>query len=879
MSDEEFVGENPLVAPEIRQSSTTMERETMSLIDFEDEIKEAKVEQLKKFLDAQPPIENGEAIIALWEKLYDDNMKSVIVETVIGESDDEENPVFPYEKLQAVIGDGSTSSLNKNWKWPRMWRRMDELERRGPAYRDGEDLNFNQPNKNEGIVPMRILIAGGGPVGMRMGIELALGGHSVTQVEKRREKKVGDEWETLGFTNRINRPHMWPFVRNDLGKLNGKDFLQQKVQYPVFTEPDTSSIGIDELQCLLLKNALLLGVDFRLGVGYKESSVKLDRETMKPTWNCTLSYDAQAAAYFGATEGDNVEEYDVLIGCDGPRSTVRDMNTKYLGNVEKRKFMDCIGIVANVQKVKRKRLRELGFEHGQEPNDMNRTKMIFKEYFKKLNEEADADLEGIIYYKASFHNYTILTPKRANLVKHGLSGKVYHHTVARAALDGDSRATEKQKLKEYCARILKVAGVPLDEELSNGGFVAAPNDVMAFDFAECWNTKKSMSFCLGDPNWSTSEMGPYPGRKPHPLVALAGDSLLEPFWPMGLGLKRGWHAIFDTCWAVDNIYNPDVTAKIAKKEEEGVSWDEHFEILTEQIDKNFTYCTRLDATEELGKGEYDEKGDVFLQLKKKDRDAEKPTFEVEIDPWTRYKTLNNERNTEWKYGVSAEERQQWVHPVVSRILERTKLYDRQSRGKKVDDFTYIGKKLVAVAGKKVAAIPVAAKASAGGGGAAKAPAKAFAKARAPGRKAKPVKKALPNIEDKVVHKPQIEEVRRKSTIKRLSIADGAILKSMGGAPATEKKSLPFPVKRGPGIGAFKLPQKEESHTHEMAYVPPPAESGHQEQADAMWKRMNGTAMSPAQQAELDHVQNMIAALTKSISAYKIAEKDLMMGKA
>jgi len=38
-----------------------------------------------------------------------------------------------------------------------MWQRFDELERRGPAYRDGETLNFGQPNKNPGIVVIACL--------------------------------------------------------------------------------------------------------------------------------------------------------------------------------------------------------------------------------------------------------------------------------------------------------------------------------------------------------------------------------------------------------------------------------------------------------------------------------------------------------------------------------------------------------------------------------------------------------------------------------------------------------------------------------------------------------------------------------------------------
>lgn len=50
---------------------------------------------------------------------------------------------------------------------------------------------------------------------------------------------------------------------------------------------DTSSIGIDELQLLLLKNALLLGVDFKLGISYEDADIVLDPKTQKPRWQVT----------------------------------------------------------------------------------------------------------------------------------------------------------------------------------------------------------------------------------------------------------------------------------------------------------------------------------------------------------------------------------------------------------------------------------------------------------------------------------------------------------------------------------------------------------------------------------------------------------------
>eukprot|EP00971_Amphidinium_carterae_P115624 2290468-Amphidinium_carterae.1 len=65
------------------------------------------------------------------------------------------------------------------------------------------------------------------------------------------------------------------------------------------------------------------------------------------------------------------------------------------------------------------------------------------------------------------------------------------------------RIEEKAKLKRYCANVLKAAGacaatfrnrmllrgIPVDDQLDNAGFVDAPNDVMAFDFAECWTVQ------------------------------------------------------------------------------------------------------------------------------------------------------------------------------------------------------------------------------------------------------------------------------------------------------------------------------------------------------------------------------------------------------
>lgn len=667
-------------------------------------IREDKGALLQEFLDGQPPEYNGERLLDLWDQIYDENIQKTVIKTVNGPSDNSEPAtwVFPYEKLAAVLGDTGS------WKWPRMWQRFDEIERRGERYREGDHVNFGMPNKNDKIVPQTVLIVGGGPVGLRMAIELQMGGHHVIQVEKRREVKEGDDLMALGFTNRINRPHMWPFVRNDLLKLNGRDFMSTKAAYPVFTEPETSSIGIDELQCLLLKNALLLGVDFRLGVGFENAKILIDETSFMPSWQCDLKYDKIAQEKYGMSREKNVQVFTCLIGCDGPRSTVRTTQSKYFGNIEKRKFMDAVGIVANVSKCSRKKLKELGFEFSQEPPDMNKGKMVFKDFFKQLSQPvpeggpvkgggADADIQSLIYYKAAHHNYVILVPERSDLVKHGLSGKVYSFHDARGRAAGNCQTEEKEKLKDYCTTVLKAAGIPIDSKGPNKGFVKEPNDCMAFDFAECWNTKKSLHFSYPDFGWDVEDDGEWEGKKVVPFIALAGDSLLEPFWPMGLGLKRGWQAVMDVNYCIDNLFNMEEVAE-KKGCDPDMEWQEHFENLRELASDNFEYCNRLLVAEEMALGEYTDKGQVMTQLRRFNSDATKPLWEVEIDPATRYAPLAFKNETRWK-NMTQQEKRENVHPKVLRVRALQAYYHDREKAGKDGNFLYEGKELISINGR------------------------------------------------------------------------------------------------------------------------------------------------------------------------------------
>lgn len=807
-----------------------------------EQITEKKVELLKEFLAMEPPKCKGDDLIEHWQKLYCDDMKKSVITCVNGESNDDDNRVFPYEKIRAIVGDGG------NWKWPRMWQKLDEIERRGVAFREGEIINFQKINKNPEIISKNCLVVGGGPIGMRMAIELRMGGHKVTMIEKRREiRDAAGELTQLGFTNRINRPHMWAYVRNDLEKFNGKDFMSRQAAYPVFTEPDTSSIGIDELQLLLLKNVLLMGVDVRLGVGYNDSAVVQDKVTCEPRWQCELSYDEIASKAYGKPAGTNTEIFDCLIGCDGPRSTVRDKQAKYFGNIEKRKFMDCVGIVANVQKLSRKRLKELDYPHAQEPNDMNRTKMVFADFFAKLQSEANAEVQNFIYYKASFHNYIIVTPTRKNLIENGLSGKVYHFAAARGAAAAEM-AKEKGKLREYMFKVLKAAGIPVDPEMGNSGFVDPPNDCMAFDFAECWNTKKSLSFSLAPPDYDVGEHGAWCGNKLTPVIALAGDSLLEPFWPLGLGLKRGWQAIMDTCYVVDNLYNRTMYCEELAANPDEFSWDMHWEKLAETASENFESCNRVEVAKEIGAGEYEPAGVVMLQWKKHASEGENPTYLVEVDPATRYKNKNIKLIATMKRKVLDDKK--WVHPVVLRALN---IIDYTEKCKK--DVNYNGwKKLKTYGGRVIGEKPKSGYTFKAPGAAKKTaiPVAAIA-AKAEEKRESLIAKVTAN---------QIEEHITAPSQKRKS--------QMMGAQAGLLAQLKLNQDKG-GTGG-----QSQADLHDLAYTPPESDSI-AEQGQAMWDRSLEQGLTPGQTAELAHVRNQITQLQASIEGFRKAEKDILMG--
>lgn len=606
----------------------------------------------------------GEDILRAWDECYADDpiVKSIVVDTAIGPStpgkdyldDASANPAMPYQQLRALVGDGG------RWKWPEIWKNLDILPRRGPAWRHIDDpSNMGAiANPNPHIVPLDCLVVGGGPVGLRLAIELVLGGHRVTIFERRREVRDPDSGELVaaGFTNRVNRPHIKNFCRNDLDRLNGRSFMTPKMCYPVFTNTHTSSIGIDEAQMLLLKTALLLGVRFELGVGYVDAEIDVDEasSSQRPSWNVEYTADETACERYGKTAAGGKQRFDALFGCDGGNSRVRNTQVDWLGVPKTRRYKKMYGIVANLQKCSRAKLRSLGFESGLEPEDRA------------------GNLTGVFFYKASYHNYLIVHPSAEEMEANGIPWRgIFGFDRARSeAVSGGSAETAALKgtLKAYMTKKAKALGIPLDETLSNGGFVDAPNDVMGFDFSEFYNCENSAACSVPPLDWNREEDGDWEVHCP--LIALAGDSVADPNWLLGVGLQRGWNSALDACFYADNVYNnrsfngkpPDVDEPI----DGPVEWSEHLGNLANLMTVLGNSSRDGKLSEEMSSGTHDEKGPVVLQLARflssREVDAPVPQYLPVVEPWYRYREYERDVRKNYK----GQKLFDHVHPTTTR---------------------------------------------------------------------------------------------------------------------------------------------------------------------------------------------------------------------
>ncbi|XP_027630932.1 F-actin-monooxygenase MICAL1 isoform X2 [Tupaia chinensis] len=373
-----------------------------------------------------------------------------------------------YHKIKAQLNYWSAKSL---------WAKLDKRASQ-PVYKQGQACTST-----------KCLVVGAGPCGLRAAVELALLGARVVLVEKRSK------------FSRHNVLHLWPFTIHDLRALGAKKF------YGRFCTGTLDHISIRQLQLLLLKVALLLGVEIHWRVAF----TGLQPPPRKGSgWRAQLqpSPPVQLANY----------EFDVLISAAGGKFvpegfTVREMRGKL-----------AIGITANF-------VNGRTVEETQVPEISGVAKIYNQSFFQSLLKTTGIDLENIVYYKDDTH-YFVMTAKKQCLLRLGVLRQDWPETDRLL----DSANVVPEALQRFARAAADFATHGKLGKLEFAQDARGQPDVSAFDFTSMMRAE------------SSARVQEKHGARL--LLGLVGDCLVEPFWPLGTGVARGFLAAFDAAWMV-----------------------------------------------------------------------------------------------------------------------------------------------------------------------------------------------------------------------------------------------------------------------------------------------------------------------------------------
>ena len=366
----------------------------------------------------------------------------------------------------------------------------------------------------------------------------------------------------------------------------------------------------------------------------------------------------------------------------------------------------------------------------------------------------------------------------------------------------------------------------MDESLANSGFVEEPNDVMAFDFSEIWKCKNNFAFNLPPPTYKSQEHGPWSGASLVPPIGLVGDAVTEPFWIAGVGLQRGWNGVMDACYLIDNLYNMNFSGEAEPLET--TSWNEHVQKLQTVIPKLYDCSHDGRMTREGLQGEHADQGVVMLQLNKQMKDAEKPQWQLKVDPCYRYEQFAKQLEDKYKGARLLEN----MHPVVRRTLAIRKSDEVRS------DPAVQKKNLVSINGRELVTTVAAYD-------------------HVPSVPSAPSAPQLPLISE--------PEVARKASFKSENLQ------------AMLSKQIDEHVH---GTRAAAAHSRSAFDDERWVAISP---KGFAELAEKQWDVMTEKHLNPAQKAELLHVRNMIkslkqqiASLNNSLEGFERAERELLI---
>ncbi|BFZ24995.1 hypothetical protein BsWGS_28034 [Bradybaena similaris] len=412
-----------------------------------------------------------------FEHLFDEFVTAATCKTILGcfhQLQDSsrllnDNCTYLYEELKA--------RLKGSWRAQSLFSKLDKKA----AHKDY--------NKGKVCSKLKVLIIGAGPCGLRTAIECAFLGAKTVVVEKR------DRF------SRNNVLHLWPYLISDLKSLGAKKLFGK------FCAGAIDHISIRQLQCILLKVALLVGVEVHVNVTFDE--LVEPSEHTNSGWKCKVTPKNHVVSDY---------EFDVIIGADGKRNT--------LSGFKRKEFRGKLALAITANFINRNTQAEARVE------EISGVAFIFNQkFFLDLKESTGIDLENIVYYKDDTH-YFVMTAKKGSLLEKGVLKQDFPDTVALL----DKSNVNQEALMAYAREAADFSThyqLPsLDYAVNHYGQA----DVAMFDFTSMFAADNASRFIVKNGC--------------HLLMGLVGDSLLEPFWPTGSGCARGFLSAFDAAWMI-----------------------------------------------------------------------------------------------------------------------------------------------------------------------------------------------------------------------------------------------------------------------------------------------------------------------------------------
>ncbi|KRY33787.1 Protein-methionine sulfoxide oxidase MICAL2 [Trichinella spiralis] len=367
------------------------------------------------------------------------------------------------------------------WKVKQLWEMLDK------RYMNKEYLN-QQAGKD-----LRVLVVGAGPCGLRLAIECAFLGAKVFVLEKR-ESFV-----------RNNLLHLWPYAKEDLKNLGAR------ILYPKFSVGSTTHISVSSLQLILLKVALLVGVEVYENVAfYKLIEPKMNSNGEISGWKAALIPENHVLADY---------QFNVLIDASGKQNTVTGFSYKEFQE------RSSIGITANfinnntkMEGLMNECLYDMSYFNG-----LN--------FLRKLKANTGIELENFTYHKGDMHHFT-MTAKKQNLLNRGI------------IVQNDDQDLELLDEKNICHE--KLLAYVLD-----GVNFATNNLAMNLEFALNENNLPDVTMFSFTSFFKAEHSSRFEYKQGRPLLlALVGDSLQKPIWNSGSSIGRGFMSALDAAWMI-----------------------------------------------------------------------------------------------------------------------------------------------------------------------------------------------------------------------------------------------------------------------------------------------------------------------------------------